>query len=52
MQAVILIYNQSPTVVDVYKLESVDAGDSIVVVRLKDNRVIRGYHIKFQTVWC
>lgn len=50
MQAVILIYNKPAVVIDVHELESVDAGDSIIVVRLKDNRVTIGYHIKFQTV--
>lgn len=50
MQAVILIYNQSPIVIDVYKIVSIDAGNSIIVVRLQDNTVITGYHIKFQTV--
>ena len=48
MQAVILIYNQPAVIVDVYKLVSIDAGDSIVTVKLNDNRVIIGYHIKFQ----
>ena len=51
MQAVILIYNQPAFVIDVYKLVSVDAGDTVVKVTLNDGRTITGYHIKFQMMW-
>ena len=51
MQAVILIYNQPAIVIDVYKLASVDAGDTVVKVTLNDGSIIIGYHIEFQMIW-
>ena len=51
MQVVILIYNQPAVIIDVYKLVSIDAGDTTVRVKLNDGRTVTGYHIKFQMMW-
>lgn len=48
MQAVILIYNQPAITIDVNKLASIDAGDTIIKVKLNDGKIITGYHIDFK----
>lgn len=42
----ILHYGQEATKIDNASVESIDAGMDYLKVKLKDGKIIRGYHIK------